>query len=31
MEKPKDWTCDNCARSNVTRRKRCTDCGTSKH
>ncbi len=24
------WVCDNCATTNVVRRKRCGDCGTSR-
>ena len=25
-----DWACENCAAPNAGRRKRCTDCGTSR-
>ncbi len=25
------WVCENCNRSNSTSRKRCTDCGTTRH
>jgi hypothetical protein len=25
------WTCENCKRRNTATRKRCTDCGTSRH
>jgi hypothetical protein len=25
------WTCDNCRHPNPGERKRCTDCGTSRH
>ena len=25
------WTCDNCRRTNSSDRKRCVDCGTSRH
>lgn len=27
---PPAWGCENCATSNAGRRKRCTDCGTSR-
>jgi hypothetical protein len=25
------WTCENCRRTNTAVRKRCTDCGTTRH
>ncbi len=25
------WTCDNCRHTNAAERKRCTDCGTTRH
>jgi predicted ATP-dependent serine protease len=25
------WTCDNCRHTNAADRKRCTDCGTTRH
>jgi hypothetical protein len=25
------WTCENCKHRNTAPRKRCTDCGTSRH
>jgi hypothetical protein len=25
------WTCDNCRHTNSADRKRCTDCGTTRH
>jgi hypothetical protein len=25
------WTCDNCRHANAPDRKRCTDCGTTRH
>jgi hypothetical protein len=28
---PAAWRCDNCDLPNVARRRRCTDCGTSRH
>jgi len=25
------WTCENCTHTNAAERKRCTDCGTTRH
>jgi hypothetical protein len=25
------WTCENCTRTNTSDRKRCADCGTTRH